>query len=473
MTGAAVGGRVRGSMAKEAITGLVWRDDAVEWTTLRAGRGEPVASGRERLAAAQGVEEEGAPDAAAPAECLKAACSAIPRGPVSLAVGSEHVLLRVLDLPATDDAELAAIITLQADKFSPFPLDTMVVGWEALRREGAATRALVAAVRREVVDEQGRRLAEAGLSIGRVDAAVLGWCALLARAGEIAPDLRDVVLLCDAGPPEVVVFDQGLPVLFRALDACAGLAGDALAGELAHEVGYTLMSAEMEQGAAVRQRVTLWGATDMAAAAGRIGADCGCEARACRLEALGALSEGVALRAARREGLDLTPPAWRAAERSRTFRRRLVGAAVALGGLWIAGAAVLLGGLAVENAREAGLRREQARWREPADAVRELRRRTAIVKRYMDRGDSALEFLRAVSAVLPAGVELTSFSYRKGEELRLSGEADRVEQVYEFKNAIDAGDMFQGESILQGPRADRRKRKEVFDIIVELPGDPA
>jgi hypothetical protein len=449
-------------MAKESITGLVLREDGVEWTTLRGGRDAPAASGREVLSAADG---------AADAERLRAACSGIARSPVSLGIGSEHVLLRVLELPTVDDAELASMIALQVDKFSPFPVETMVTAWEVLGREGGTTRALVAAVRRDVVDTRGTRLTNAGLHVARVDATVLGWCTLLRRAEEIDPDARDVVVLFDGGAPEVVVFDHGLPVLFRSLDTCVGVFGDALAGELACEIGYTLMSAEMEQGPAERQRVTLWGAGDLAEAAVRIGTDCGCRVRAQALETLGALSEGVAIRAARRAGLDLTPPAWREAGRNRAFRRRLLGTAVTLGALWLAGAAVLLGGLAVERARETRLLREQARWREPANAVRELRRRVAIIKRYMNRSDSPLEFLRAVSAVLPAGIELTSFSYRKGEELRLSGEADRVEQVYEFKNRIDAGDMFQGESILQGPRSDRRKRKEVFDIIVELPED--
>jgi len=98
-----------------------------------------------------------------------------------------------------------------------------------------------------------------------------------------------------------------------------------------------------------------------------------------------------------------------------------------------------------------------------------MRRRVFMIKRYMDRSDSALECLREISALQPRGIDLTSFSYRKGETLRISGEAETVDQVYSFKSKLEGSTLFVGAK-LQGPRRDRKKRKEVFDIDLRLHG---
>lgn len=448
-------------MAKDDITGLVMCGGVLEWTALRPVRETVEVSGSSRVT----LVEAGSTEIA---DRLREACRDV-SGTVSLAIGSEHVLLRVMELPTVNDEELASMVALQIDKFCPFPVETMVTGFEVLKREGTVSRVLIGAVRKEVVDEQGVALKEAGLSIDRVDATVLGWCELLQRAGEIGHEGRQVVVLLDEAVPEVIVFDEGLPVTFRSLGACQTLSGEAWETELAHEIGYTLLTSELEHGGAVTRRVSVWTReSDARGVVTHIQDECGCDVHMKSLDELGSVSEGIAHRAWAGRGMDLTPPAWREAEHHRRFRKRMTMAVAVVAGVWLFGAVVVWGGTAIERAREAAFSREQTRWREPALEVRELRRRVSIVKRYMDRTDSALEYLRAVSEVLPPGVELTSFSYRKGEELRLSGEADTVEQVYAFKNELDVIELFRGESVLQGPRSDRQKRKELFDIVMEL-----
>ena len=129
-----------------------------------------------------------------------------------------------------------------------------------------------------------------------------------------------------------------------------------------------------------------------------------------------------------------------------------------------------MGGLAWQGRRLAFLQAEQARWRAPALEVRDLRRRVFMIRRYQDRTYSALECLREISRVQPGGIDLSSFNYRKGEEVRISAAATAVELVYEFKNALDESALF-GEASLQGPRTDRRKGREVFDVVLALPED--
>ena len=70
----------------------------------------------------------------------------------------------------------------------------------------------------------------------------------------------------------------------------------------------------------------------------------------------------------------------------------------------------------------------------------------------------------------PVGIDLTSFTYRKGEHVKIVGEAMDVDRVYDFKNKLDDSELFTKTS-LQGPRFDKRKRKQVFDIEMTLAGN--
>jgi Tfp pilus assembly protein PilN len=91
-----------------------------------------------------------------------------------------------------------------------------------------------------------------------------------------------------------------------------------------------------------------------------------------------------------------------------------------------------------------------------------------MLKHYTDESHSALECLWEITRKLPDGVDLGSFSYRKGETIRITGEARLVDQIYNFKTALDESDLFV-ESVLQSVRRDRRKRREIFDIEIQLP----
>ena len=71
---------------------------------------------------------------------------------------------------------------------------------------------------------------------------------------------------------------------------------------------------------------------------------------------------------------------------------------------------------------------------------------------------------------MPAGVSLGQFIYRKGESLRLSGDAQTVEQVYDFKRSLDASEWLR-ESSLTGPSYDARKKLHTFEIDILLPGE--
>jgi hypothetical protein len=176
----------------------------------------------------------------------------------------------------------------------------------------------------------------------------------------------------------------------------------------------------------------------------------------------------MARRTLEKAALDLTPPTWAAATRGLRFRRRMLAAAACVGGVWLLGAMGILGGLFVQEQRLNGLKREQDRWRGPAMEVRATRRRVAMIRRYMDRRHSALECLREVSSLLPAGIDLTEFNYRKGESVNLQGKAGTVEQVYGFKRNVDGSGLFLG-TRLNGPTTERKTGQQVFGMDMKLP----
>ena len=55
------------------------------------------------------------------------------------------------------------------------------------------------------------------------------------------------MVLLDGDLPEVMVFENGQPMVFRTLGESEGLAGEEFNLEMARGVSYTLMSVEMEE----------------------------------------------------------------------------------------------------------------------------------------------------------------------------------------------------------------------------------
>jgi hypothetical protein len=349
----------------------------------------------------------------------------------------------------------------------------MVVSHEVLQRGPEGCRVLIAAARRDVIEEAGGILSEAGIVPGRVDAAVLGWWRLLRDAGRVEEAGRQVILLLDE-TPQIVVVQDGLPIAFRSVGVGPGVAEEEFVGETAREVGYTLMSLELEHGSGAGV-VAVWHRGEPPAALARsLETECGCSVATGSLDDLPLASEGLARRsaAAGEAVIDLTPPSWLAAAETRRFRRKLLGTAAAVFGVWVLAVGGLAGWLWAEERRLQRMRAVEARWSGPALEVREMRRRTQMIERYTDPTQSALECLREVSALLPRGIELTSFTYRKGESLRVAGEADSVNLIYAFKNGLDESALFL-EAALQGPTFDRRRKKNIFDVELRLPGGDA
>jgi type IV pilus assembly protein PilM len=98
---------------------------------------------------------------------------------VRLGIANQRIVVRTLDLPPLDDHKaLAAAVKVQAPDHIPMPMDEAIVDWQSLgtvtTAQGVRSRAVVVAVRREVVDRLVGVAHEAGLQLEGIDLAAFG-----------------------------------------------------------------------------------------------------------------------------------------------------------------------------------------------------------------------------------------------------------------------------------------------------------
>jgi len=454
-------------MAKDTATGVVLTERELKWTSVRRSK-----SGFERLDGgvvplpAPAVESGEDEEAAERVEALKAAKAHL-KGSVALALPSAKVLLRSVSLPVVPDDEIFGMVQLQLDKFSPFPLENLVFAHEVVRCGESELLVLIAAAERRTVDSLTAEVEAVGVRPRRLDVSALIWSRILKDGGKVPEEGRYPVVVISDEETEIIVFDDGAPVLFRAVGVMKPGGEDELATEVADEIEYSLMTLELEQGPSVLNSIGVWATEGRGELLRRrIGERMPASVELGALDSLVPLSEGAARRVFDGGAVNLVPETWRTAGLAQQFRKRMLTAAAVLFGVWLLAVGSGIGALMYRQAVLAGLRGEAESLTAPSMEVRDLRRRVVLVKRYMDKRDSPLEYLREISAILPEGIDLASFSYRKGEGVKISGTAMAVELVYQFKNAIDGSEMFT-EAALNGPHR-TREGNEVFDIEILL-----
>lgn len=458
-------------MAKEQYTGIVLGDSYIEWTVVNKTKGRltSVDTGHIDLDPPTGDSDGARPQLSA-AQMKSLGRSA--RGVVSLALPSDKVLLRVLDLPEVEDDELAGMVELQVDKFSPFPIDSLVVSHDILSRGDGTCKVLAAAAREQSVEDiVAASIDQSAIKISRIDLCVLGWMRLLRDEGKTRTEGRQIILILDGFTPSIVVFENGVPIVFRALTDTTELDEDERINEIISEVGYTLMTLELEHGGAVAKVIDVFSAdTVVGELKDGLRGECSCEVNTWLLSSLPPLSEGIARRMADAAGrrIDMTPVSWLLAAQAKKSKRKMIGVSVFLLSIWVLLVGGFFGYFKVEESRMASLQAERAKWAGPADEVGGMIKRIRLIEQYMDRSDSALECLREVTAMLPANsIILISFSYGKGEDLKISGEADSRTLVLEFNDSLNKSKIFTevvpGEINIVGG-------KHRFSFTLKLPG---
>ncbi len=384
-----------------------------------------------------------------------------PEGAVALALPTSQLLIRVLRLPPTDDANIGDMVRLQLEKVAPCTGEDLSVGFEVLAQEEQGVRVLGAAVPQEQLDLLAGALQQGGVNLTRIDAALLGWWRQLdALAHPAITNGTAVVLLEQGGEWDFILAQQGEIVQTR------GFGRLPEAADLGRELMLSLLNHEMEQGAVELDAVLLVTAAEpeaawLAAVATALARDITPQ-WVPRAE-LGAPGLGIARREGEAGRLDLVPEVWRRQAHEEARARKLRFAFVAATLLWVLLAATLYLLPRLAEQRNATIKARMAAGESNYRSVFEVRQRVRLIRSYMDRSQSPLEILRELCTIMPPGLEFNSITYRRDESLKVAGDADQSARVYLLKDALDTIGYYQS-TRLTGPTLDGARRRYRFDI---------
>jgi hypothetical protein len=436
-------------MAGNPLTGIALRSRSLEWTAPpKTGDKADVATALRadlEITAEQkdilgGLED----NRNRLAHEIRSKCGRL-HGPISLGVPTAWVMLRTADLPIAEPDDLRGMVELQVDKFSPFPTDESVISYELLTEKEGRCQVLLSAIPTKKIDLVGASLRLAGIKTKWVDVNILGWWRLLQDAGKVPPAGSHVFIVMDGESCDIIVASRGQPLTLRALDNLEGLPPEEANDEIARTMVFTLTSLDLDSSGEPLAAITIWHRdAPPDALLQRLADQFGVAVIPRSLDGLPPLAEGLRRRAlSRGRGtLDLAPPEWLQTERAQRTRRHMIALSATLLGAWGLALAVLFGGLQIQKQKLSRQEAALTALKGPAENVRAVRERALALQQYIDRSGSALECLREVSDLLPPGIELKSFAYHKGKNIELSGEADAVTLVYDFKKDMEKSKMF-------------------------------
>lgn len=411
------------------------------------------------------AEAEDRPVEAAPEEAQPTPAQ-MPGGAVALR-SYETVLVR-LSLPVEAEETLAETVGLNTEALSPFEAGNYSLGYEVVSRNDETLTLWAAMAANEVLDERwhDRLLAEGKLGKARVDVSLMGWLKVLPQVAPEVKHGRKLVAVREPAEQLLLLLSEGVPEAVRAFP---GQMADA---DFAREAMLLLSRGALEGlGAEAPEALCLAPTSDRAEA---LRAGTGLEPRFVPLapeQAEKRLGQALAERAEAPEAtMDLTPEAWREeAAAARRKRAMVVGGSI-LGVLWLLCAAGLFFAPKVYKKLAQDVTAQIARQRRVYQAVQELRERVALIERYQDRSNSALEMLRLLCAAKAKTMTFLSVTYRQKQQLKVSGLADDTSDVYAFKEALQRDERLQEVKITRLSQ-DPKTRKQRFDIDIVFPSE--
>lgn len=391
---------------------------------------------------------------------LAAELGARARDEVAVAIPRAEAIVKCLALPRVPEAELERLVRFQAQKDLPFELNDVVLAWG--RAGDAATGAdevVVAAVRKDAVEDARGLLREAGLRPGPLEVSTQAAARALAHlaggaagAGPVAGEL----LLVEVGraTTDIILLDHGRLTFSRS--ASVGCGADPEADRvwlerLSQEVGRTLVAARGARPTTTPRT----GPPDAVFVAGggaalpaladaleqRVGA---------RPQVLDALGGGDAARGARfvvARGLVAPPtvglPCLDLAGRVRardvqTARRKLVAGAAALVLAIVAGVAAIEVAGRRRVAEVERLTAEKQALGPRVKRARALQAELTLAQRWEERRGRELEVLLLLSRALPEdSAFLTSLRWIDERPLSLAGRARDWDEVARFIGTLE------------------------------------
>jgi len=445
---------VRGTVAS-------WPLGAVEASAPAGDADFAAQAAEEAVAAADAETAEGGSSALA--ESFAGAAETFGTREFVLSLPLSMLLVKTLRLPVDARDRLAETAREALMAVSPFPDEEILVGAEVVAETDEELVAVVAALPESAAAGVSEALADAKVHVLRTDATALGWLrGLWPRICERQDVTRRLVLMDLDGGWDLVLLEDGAPAVLRGLgevDDAAGLGREVMLSLCQRDRG-----ADDVQEVVVCSRGAL--ADDVLERLAVFG-----PVRTVTVEDEYAGVEGSALRVVEGAALDVTPATWREAHaESRFLRSMKLGLGIAAG-LWLAVMAGLFSVDAVYDFRTgrvkaAGKAHERA-WK----AVRDTTNSVALIERYRDHAHGALEILKTVTDEMPGGegFYLQSFSYRRGESVRLVGFSDERVSNRDFQDRLKNAAFEDSERLFAEvkSRSDDRSTKKGFKLDLE------
>ncbi|MBR2983521.1 MAG: hypothetical protein IKC80_09895 [Kiritimatiellae bacterium] len=372
---------------------------------------------------------------------------------VVLALPLSRLIVKMVKVP--HDADPSGFCAPLLQEINPFPDEPLSVGCEVVRETENGSVVIAAALPEGSADDIGEALDKARLNVVRIDALAFGelrgiWDSLSASSG------RKMVVTGSEDGVSLIVLDGDQPVSVRAVANGCGLK---------REVMLSLLEAEDFGGAKELEEIVVSGDVDFDSPLAPVR----------RIPGVGIerALEGIKERSQEPMTLDVLPASWREFLEETRFKSKMVRYLAVAGTLWALVMGVLFGvpvayGFMTDYQKELSRRH-----RKQYSQVSAMREKVKLVKKYSDHDRGALEMMKALSDRLPQGIELNSWNFERagGEDgdggLRISGEADSADLIYDFKDAMS--ELKAGEDVvfatvnLHGPTAGRGGRQR-FDL---------
>ena len=425
-------------------TGIHYTDEIVEWAVLRKDRAgtEKLREGTQPIPAGF-FEQEDAP--LFPAEVLDE-CSKNFKGVVTVSLPSSRLLMRIMELPSADAAELADMVHLQIDQVSPFPVDQLTVSYEVLLQTENHSRVLAVAAPRKVVDRLGELFKEKNIYIRSLDAEVLAWWSLLVAHADVPREGRVILILEEHTEFSMIIVDDGVPICFRSLELFHDFKKESVQNEIIEEIRYSLLSLETEYGHNADCQTEIWSELDIPNALNKQLMELSPRGvNQHSLKAVPALAEGLALRSAQRgqHHAELVPREWIELQRRRQIIKVSTIASIAALCVWLAVVSITGTVFAIKKASFNRVSKSAQTYEAPARAAQEARAEMNSLEKYAARTHSALECLLEVTTNLPDALEINSFSYTKGKAVRLRGSGPAADPAYDYFGKLGKSDLFE------------------------------
>jgi len=380
---------------------------------------------------------------------------------------ASKVLTQIIELPTLEKEEIADMVELQLDEISPFPSDQTYHGFEILSQDETSSSVAVLIMQRDEADELKEQFEEHKILVERLDVdSMVRWDQLKEQYHEEPGS--NLILVLEKTNCLLIALQDGSAKVFRSLGVLEGTLEEN-AEELAREIDYTQTSMEPEwTDESTRLDIWHWGGTP--AGVLQLEQATGLTTNLKTLSNLNSIAYGTAGRALEdREGtVDMSPQEWKDEEALRQIKKDFFTKAVAMAAVWLVTLTVIFSAVSMRESKVEGLEEDIAAIKEPARAVMEMQKKIESLSQFSDRTFSALECFRETVQLLPSGVELIKWDYRKSKGVIFRSKGNN-NNLLNFNENLQKTKLF-SEIINDGIK---RNQSGTYELSVEaiLPGN--